>query len=131
MDTHVRVVGILHIVFGVMGILGALVLMLVFGGIAGIVGASGEEGAHVAVPILGGIGGLIGCFVLVVSLPGIIAGIGVLQYREWARILMIVVSVLDLLNVPLGTALGVYGLWTLLHQETIALFRNPPQRAPA
>ncbi len=131
METHVRVLGILHIVFGLMGIVGAIVVMLVFGGAAGIVGASGEEGARVAVPILGALGGVIGCIVLVVSLPGTIAGIGVLQYREWARILMIVVSVLDLLNVPLGTALGVYGLWTLLHQQTIALFKSPPPRAPA
>lgn len=131
MDTHVRVVGILHIVFGVLGILGAFVLMLIFGGVAGVVGTSAEEGARVAVPILGAMGGIIGCFVLAVSLPGTIAGIGVLQHREWARILMIVVSVLDLLNVPLGTALGVYGLWTLLHRETIALFQNPARRAAA
>ncbi len=131
METHVRVLGILHIVFGVMGIVGALVVMLAFGGAAGIVGASGDEGARVAVPVLGALGGLIGCFVLVVSLPGTIAGIGVLQFREWARILMLVVSALDLLNIPFGTALGVYGLWTLLHRDTIALFRNPQPRAPA
>jgi hypothetical protein len=131
METHVRVVGILHIVFGVLGILGAFFLMLVFGGAAGIVGATGNEDAHVAVPILGAVGSLLGCLVLAVSLPGLIAGIGVLQFREWARILMIVVSVLDLLNVPLGTALGVYGLWTLLHREAIALFRPPPREAGA
>ncbi len=131
METHVRVLGILHIGFGLLGVLGGIVVMLIFGGVAGIVGASGDESARVAVPILGAVGGIIGCFVLVVSLPGTIAGIGVLQVREWARILMIVVSVVDLINVPLGTALGVYGLWALLHRDTIALFQRPPPRAPA
>jgi hypothetical protein len=131
METHVRVVGILHIVFGLLGIVGAVVLLLVFGGVAGIVGATGDPDAHVAVPILGGLGAFLSCVVLLVALPGTIAGIGVLQFREWARILMIVVSVLDLLNVPLGTALGVYGLWTCLHTETLPLFQRPAGGAAA
>ncbi len=131
MDTHVRVLGILHIVFGLMGIVGLVVLLAVFGGAAGIVGASGAEGARTAVPILGVLGGVLSCLVLMVSIPGTIAGIGVLGFREWARILMLVVSVVDLLSVPLGTALGIYGLWTLLHRETIPLFRKAVPGAPA
>jgi hypothetical protein len=129
METHVRVVGILHIVFGAIGILGALFLIVLFGGAAGIVRATADQGSQIAVPILGALGGFLGCAALVLSLPGIIAGIGVVQFREWARILMLVVSVLDLVNVPLGTALGIYGLWTCLHKDTIPLFR-PPVRSP-
>ena len=34
---------------------------------------------------------------------------------------MIVISVLDLLNIPFGTALGIYGLWVLTKPETEAL----------
>lgn len=131
METHVRVVGILHIVFGLLGGVGALVVLLVFGGAAGIVGATADPEAHVAIPILGAVGGLLGCIVLLVSLPGIIAGIGLLQLHEWARILMIAVSVLELLHVPLGTLLGIYGLWTCLNKDTVALFQNPPRREAA
>jgi len=132
MEGHVRVLGILHIVLGALGILGAIVVLGVFGGIAGIVGVSGDADAHTAVPILGIVAGAISVLVLVLSLPGVIAGIGLLQYREWARIVTIVLSALDLLNVPFGTALGVYGLWVLLNQETVRLFQNPPARsAPA
>ena len=132
MEGHVRVLGVLHIVFGALGILGAIVVLGVFGGIAGIVGASGDADARTAVPILGIVAGAIAVFVLVLSLPGVIAGIGLLQYREWARVVTIVLSALDLLNVPFGTALGVYGLWVLLNQETVRLFQNPPGRgAPA
>jgi hypothetical protein len=42
---------------------------------------------------------------------------------------MIVISALDLLSVPLGTALGIYGIWALTRPETEALFaqrRYPP-----
>ena len=34
MDTHVKVLGVLHIVLGALGLIGALLLVLVFGGVA-------------------------------------------------------------------------------------------------
>lgn len=131
MATHIRVLGILHIVFGALGILAALVILLVFGGIAGIVGVAseGDPAARTAIPILSLIGGIVFVIVLVLSIPGVVAGIGLLQYREWARIFTIVLSALDLINVPFGTALGIYGLWVLLQNETVRLFQHPPVRA--
>ncbi len=132
MASHVRILAILYIVFGSFGVLTAVGILAVFGGIAGVVNASGEPDALTAVPILGLIGGVIFFFILILSIPGIVAGIGLLQYREWARILTIVLSALQLVNVPFGTALGVYGLWVLLQDQTTALFRNPAaRRSPA
>jgi uncharacterized membrane protein len=66
-----------------------------------------------------------------VSIPDIIAGIGMLERRPWARILGIVLSILGLLNFPLRTVAGVYGLWVLFNPETEARFRAgpPPPRA--
>lgn len=134
MQTHVRVLGILNLVMGGLGVLAALVILLLFGGIAGFVGAAAEAEAGIdaqaAAPILTIVGGAIAIFLLLVSLPGIVAGIGLLHYREWARILTIVLSAINLLNVPLGTLLGVYGLWVLLQRETVELFQNPPQQTP-
>jgi len=75
-------------------------------------------------PILGIIGCLIFVFVMLVSIPGLIAGVGLLKLRPWARILGIVISAVNILNFPFGTALGVYGLWVLLSTETIALFEG-------
>ena len=127
MANHVRIVAILHIVLGSLGIMAALVVLLVFGGIAGLIGAAGADAdlpANAAVPIVGLIGGAIAVFLLIISIPGVIAGIGLLHYREWARILTIVLSAIDLLNVPFGTALGIYGLWALLQQETVGLFQR-------
>jgi len=45
-----------------------------------------------------------------------------LSFRNWARILAIILSVLNLMNVPVGTALGVYTLYVMLDDETSALF---------
>ena len=126
METHVKVVAILYLVFSALGVLGALVVLLIFGGAATIVGstAADEPGARVAIPILGAIGGFVAVMILIFCVPGLLAGWRLLQYQEWARILAIVLSVLNLLAFPLGTALGVYGLWTLLNQQTIPLFRR-------
>jgi uncharacterized SAM-binding protein YcdF (DUF218 family) len=57
------------------------------------------------------------------SAPGLIAGIGLLTFKPWASTLTIIVSALHLLNIPFGTALGIYGLWILLKDETKALIK--------
>lgn len=101
--------------------------MVALGGIAAFVGASDQSADNAAaVPLLAGIGAFVAVICLVLGIPGIIAGIGVMQYRSWGRIVMIVLSALDLINVPLGTALGIYGLWVMLNKETEQLFLRPP-----
>ena len=131
MQSHVRILGILHIVFGALGILIGLGLLALFGGIAGVVGMNaGSDDAAIAVPILGGIGGLIFLFTAAVSIPGIIAGMALLSYKPWARILTIIISILDLIQFPFGTALGFYGIWVLFSREGQALFERPPSQQP-
>jgi hypothetical protein len=125
MEQHVKILGILHIVFGALGVLLAVVMLLLFGGIAGLIGANDySRDAHISVPLLGGIGAIVFFVLLVLSLPALIAGVGLLQFRSWARILTIVISVLDLIHVPFGTALGIYGLWVLLSEGSERLFRT-------
>jgi hypothetical protein len=125
METHIKVLGILHIVFGALGVLAALVILFVFGGIAGLVSATSQvSDARIAVPIVGGIGSFIFFIVLALSLPGLIAGIGLLEFRPWARILTIILSIFELIHVPFGTALGIYGLWVLLSQGSERYFKR-------
>ena len=127
MQQHVKVLGILHIVFGGLGVAAALIVMAVFGGIAGFLSmAEHTEDNMVGSAALGLIGVVVTILVLVVSLPGLIAGIGLLNYRPWARILTIVLSALELPAFPIHTALGIYGLWVLLSNEGTALFTSPP-----
>jgi hypothetical protein len=126
METHIKIVAILHIVLGALSILAGVAVLGVAGGLAGILGASVEHDAAPIVGIVGGIGGIIFIVLLLLGIPGVIAGIGMLQFRPWGRILGIVVSALDLVHVPFGTALGIYGLWALLSSEGERLFLNPP-----
>ena len=67
---------------------------------------------------------LVAITILIVSTVGIIAAVGVLKRKEWARILMLIVSFFNLIRIPLGTIVGVYSLWVLFNDETIHIF-NP------
>ena len=123
MQTHVKVVGVAFIVFGALGILAATVIMLVFGGAAGIVGVSADpEEAAFALPIIGLTGTLLSMFLFALSIPGLVTGFGLLSFKPWARILGIVLCAIQLINIPLGTLLGIYGLWVLLNSDTERLF---------
>ena len=125
MESHVRILGVLHIVFGLVGLLGGLVALLFFGGLAGLVGwFDASEGAFIAIPILSAIGGIAFLIAACLAAPSLIAGFGLLGFRSWARILTIVLSAFELLNFPLGTALAVYGFWVLLSPEGERLFRT-------
>ena len=125
MESHVKILGVLHIVFGSIGILVAVGFLLLFGSIASVVSLSDSTSARdaaIAVPILGGIGTILFVVIGAISLPGLIGGIALLKLAPWSRIFMIVISALDLLSVPIGTALGIYGIWVLTRPETEALF---------
>jgi hypothetical protein len=122
METHVKVLGLLQIILGALGIAVALFVLLMFGGLAGLVAATGEEGSEIAAPILGFIGLFAVTFLLILAIPGFIVGIGLLRFRPWARILGIILSILLIIHFPLGTVVGVYGLWVLLTAETEKLF---------
>ena len=119
MKQHVSILGVLYIVMGGIGILSAIVVLVLFGGLAGVaaIAGEGEEGAEIAAPVFGGMGVGLSVGIAIISLPSIIVGIGLVKMRSWARVLGIILSALNLLNFPLGTLLGGYGLWVLLNKE--------------
>jgi hypothetical protein len=127
METHVRVLAVVYLVFSALGTLAALMVAAVFG-VAGVATAAGAPGrdAAIALPIIGLTGSALCLFLLAVSLPGLAAGIGLLRYKPWARVLTIVLSALNLLNFPLGTIVGAYGLYVMLSDEGARLFRPAP-----
>jgi hypothetical protein len=127
MQTHVKVLAVLFIVFSALGVLAALGVIAMFGGAAGIVGTAAEgEDAAIALPILGITGSFLVIFLLAVSLPGLIAGFGLLSFKPWARILAIVLCAIHLINIPFGTIFGAYGLWVLLNKESERMFEGQP-----
>ena len=122
MTTHVKVLGVLFIVLSALGILAALAVGAIFGMAGFATATAGADDAAVALPFIGLTGGLLTAFLMIVSLPGLVAGFGLLAFKNWARILAIVLCALQLLNIPFGTIVGIYGLWVLLNRDTERLF---------
>ncbi len=58
--------------------------------------------------ILSLIANIIAIIFIIISLPGIFAGIGLYKRKEWARVLTIILSVIELFNFPLVLPLGYF-----------------------
>ena len=117
MERHVTFVAVINIAFGFLGIFIALVLLVVLIG-AGIISHDPE-----AMKITTLVGVSIACFLILTSIPEIIGGFGLLKRRPWARILILVIAVMDLIFIPIGTLIGIYELWVLLQEDTAKLFK--------
>ena len=121
MEKHVTFVGVAQIAYNALGILAAMAaFMFIVGG--GLIGglASGEE--EIVIPTTFCVGTSISLWLTVISVPGIVGGIGVLKRQSWARYMVLVLAILGLFNIPLGTAIGAYSIWALLQTETAQLF---------
>jgi hypothetical protein len=126
MKDHVKVIGILWIVFGTFWLCLAVLALLVFLGVALIPDVEG-----IGPDLLRIIGIAVSIFFGVLGLPQIIGGLALLKGKEWGRILVLVMAFLALVNVPLGTALGIYTMVILFNPETVRLFQGLPPAGPA
>lgn len=115
MKTHIKVVGWLYIIFSIMGLLSAAIIVLA------VAGGGWISGNELALRITVLVAAILGSVIVLFSLPGLIVGAGLLAMKAWARILAIVLGLLNLLIVPVGTVFGVYTLYVMLDKETEAL----------
>ncbi|HEY3383329.1 MAG TPA: hypothetical protein VGK32_16270 [Vicinamibacterales bacterium] len=126
MNKHVDLVGVLYLIWGGMCVL-LSVSMLSIGIAATAIGAAVSQSAT------GGklAAGIVAAGFFTLAALGFLFGAAHLwvggrlrRFREWARAFAIILSVVDLFLLPFGTALGVYTLWALIHQDTRPLFER-------
>ena len=117
MEKHVNVIAALQIG---LSILRLIVVAVIFAVLHFVSDFTGDPDAELVLSIIANI---VMVIFLILSLPGILAGIGLFKRKEWARILTLIISVLDLINFPIGTAVGVYSIWALAQNETVELFK--------
>ncbi len=124
MRQHITLLGTLLLVQGAVILLGAIAVSLIMAG-GGLLSGDME-----AFAITSTVGTLIAGYMLLLALPSLLAGLGLLNLKPWGRVLALVVCCLSLVKVPLGTALGIYGLWVLTRDESTALL-SPAARPAA
>ena len=119
---NLRLLGILWFVLSVLRLLPGVMLFFVFGSIQGLLPPDVPEFVHGLLQFISYV--LIGAGAI-----GLIAGWGLLQRLPWARTLAMVLGLLSLIDIPFGTAIGIYTLWVLAPAESEAEYRRISQPA--
>lgn len=118
MEKHINIVAALQIGFSILGLIIGGVLFTLFVLLGSFID---EPDAQI---VFGIIAKVVMVVLIILSVPGIIAGVGLMKRKEWARILTLILSVLSLVNFPFGTAVGVYSIWALVQPEVSEQFKK-------
>lgn len=120
MDSHKRILGIIYIVSGILILFGMILVSLFFSLFIPFIAeqAGGDEQwvFNWLVPFIRAIAIF---FCLVIALPSLIAGWGLLNNRSWAMILALIVGCLRLFSFPIGTAIGIYTIWVFVEDNRL------------
>ena len=119
MAKHINIFGALFLTFSILMIIGGVVINQ-FLPMAGEI-----SGDSTAIRITSIIGQSIGAVLFIFAVPGFICGYGLITKKAWSRVFGIILSCLSLLSIPIGTIIGIYGLWTLFKDETKDLLSKP------
>ncbi len=119
---NLQLLGILWFVASVLNLIGAVTLWLVANFIVGRPVVFG--GAWPFQNFVQGILSTIAAFLLIKAIVGFATGWGLLQREAWARTAALVLGFIALLNIPFGTALGIYTIWVLLPAEADQEYRR-------
>jgi hypothetical protein len=116
LQTHISVLGWLYIVANSLFLLLAAVAI----GVLPLITTLAEDPQ--AVSVLSVMTTAFALLMILLGLPGLVAGYGLLKHKPWARVLTLILGILGIVNFPLGTALGLYTLWVLLQQSAYDTF---------
>jgi hypothetical protein len=114
--THLATVAWMRIAYSGLLLMGGLFVGTI---LAGIGAATHDAVAH---EILGTVGAVVGGSMLILSVPGLVAGIGLLSRASWSRVMALVLSAFDLLAFPIGTLLAAYTVFVLSQQAAVDAF---------
>ena len=119
MARHVDFLGVLYLIWGgLTGLLGLSMLALAAGAAMIVVSAApADEGTRAAAGVTAATFGLVAFVALVWGGANMFSGRALRRRRQWSRGATLTLGIVNLLVLPFGTALGVYTLWVLLHEE--------------
>lgn len=122
MHSHLRLLGILQLTWGAIGLLlGGATLLLAIGALA--IGLMGT-GERVAAGVTALTFGIFAAALIIGGAANAWAGHALRRGQAAGRSAVLWLSVPNLFVLPFGTALGVYALWVLLHNESRARFHG-------
>lgn len=123
-NDHAKILGIIFLIFGGLGVLaviGVLIFLVGMGGVA-VFNTNGSDSIPIVVMFL--IFGGVTLVALIFIIPQLIAGWSLLKGNGRSKIWVILSAVINVLNFPIGTAIGVYAFWFTFGEEGKRYFRN-------
>jgi len=122
-NEHVDLVAFLYTVWGLLSLLVGLALLSLGLGAAALVRpAGGTAPDSLAASLTAAVFLTLAAVVLLWATVHVLNGRALGGRRRWGRAGALVLAVLNLFLLPFGTALGVYTLWVLMHDDTRSLF---------
>lgn len=122
-NNHAKILGVIFLIMGgliVLGVIGVLIFLLAMGGLASV-NANGSDAVPIVVMFL--LFGGITLFTLIFAIPQLIAGWILLKGNGKGQIWLLVSAIINVLNFPIGTAIGVYAFWFMFGDEGKRYFR--------
>lgn len=120
---HLHLLWVLQIVWGSIGVLLGVSTLILAAGAAAIGWTT--DGNEVAAGITALAFAVCALVLLLAGAANAWAGKGLERLQPNGRLATLLLSVPNLFVLPFGTALGVYALWVLLHEDTRAMFEGP------
>lgn len=114
---HVRLLGILWLAFSAFNTIGAVILYVLANTLFAHLHELGAPEAPTSFlrPLLT----IVSFLLLAKAGAGFVAGYGLLQADRWARVITLVLAFVSMfVNIPFGTALGIYTMWVLLPDQS-------------
>ena len=123
MSSHVDLVGILFVLWGLLTTLVGLSTLALGVGAFALIGSETPDGAgQFAAGVVATAFTTLALIAIVWGASHVVVGMPLRRRRPWSRVLALTLGSVDLVLLPYGTALGCYTLWALLNEEGKKLF---------
>lgn len=122
MEGQVKAVGAVQLVFATFALIASLVIL--FSGSFAAQAIEEEGNEPEAADLVRALMGVLGIVLLVYAGLGIAGSVGLFMLAGWGRGMSLAFCGISLIQLPFGTALGIWGLIVLTRPETTHLFRR-------
>ena len=122
-SSHVDLVGVLFILWGLLTTLVGLSTLALGVGALALIGSETPDGTgQFAAGVVATAFTTLALIAIVWGASHVVVGMPLRRRRPWSRVLALTLGSVDLVLLPYGTALGCYTLWALLNEGGKRLF---------
>jgi len=124
MNMHVNILGWLLVGSGILTAIGGMIVLFASQVFRHLPLQMAREMPVGVPPFVAWITSVVGLSIIAIAAATAASGVGLLQYRSWARVFATIMAVLLVFHFPIGTAVAVYAFWVLFSREGQEHFKS-------